>query len=91
MENVKTRRWGPFRQEWYSICSGHNWRKYTEETCPRCQKGQWINVWRQAAGSFVFERWPDVWRWWANHRWNVLARAESRWLESVFPGLRRRR
>jgi hypothetical protein len=28
--------------------------------------GSWINVWRRRVGSFVYKRWPRLWRWWAN-------------------------
>lgn len=77
----QTRRWGPFRQEWYSICSqawGH------DENCPRCAAGHWVNVWAHAVESVFYKMFPGVWRWWVN-RPNSRTR---RRLEKWFPGLR---
>lgn len=78
---LETRRWGPFRQEWYSICSSHRHR--TME-CPRCQTGRWINVWESAFGGVVYRVHKPTWIWWAN-RPNAKGK---RWLETVFPNLK---
>jgi hypothetical protein len=45
-----SRGWGPWRQEWYSICSAH-FRPhvntyYTSDTDgPECPSGRWYNAW----------------------------------------------
>jgi hypothetical protein len=39
---IGTKGWGPWRYDWYSICSapyGH------DKFCIRCQAGSWHNVW----------------------------------------------
>ena len=79
--NIRSRGWGPWREEWYSICSAHRGYK---ETCNLCNKGTWVNVYKQAAGYFIFERWPDLWRWWANRPWSPRRKK----LEGWFPGLK---
>lgn len=43
-DNLKigTKGWGPWRYDFYSICSapyGH------DKDCPRCAAGNWYNVW----------------------------------------------
>ena len=37
---MRTRGYGPWQQDWYSICSRHH--KY-DPNCRLCQKGQWVN------------------------------------------------
>ena len=60
---VPTIGWGPWRKEWYSICSGHYlWN----EECSICNVGRWVNVWRHAVGHVIYRVAPGVWRWWAN-------------------------
>lgn len=55
--------WGPFRYQWYSICSGH----YNfDADCDRCIAGSWSNCWAHKVGHFVYENEPEVWRWWVN-------------------------
>lgn len=79
---MRTRFSGPFRQEWYSICSRH---QHYSASCGLCQTGQWRNVWRQAAGSWVYDRSPALWRLWANRpHWN----GSRTFLEDTFPRLR---
>lgn len=55
--------WGPFKYQWYSICSGHI---YHDVNCERCMAGSWINCWLHEVSSFVFKHDPDLWRWWVN-------------------------
>jgi len=62
---MKTKGWGPFRYDWFSICSKH-YRH--DELCELCQCGSWINHWKWLFGHFVFKRNPDLWRWWVNGR-----------------------
>src|SRR5277367_4066805 len=55
--------WGPFKYQWYSICSAHNGQV---EDCSRCMVGEWINCWAHEIGSFIYNHDPILWRWWAN-------------------------
>lgn len=63
--------WGPFRYEWYSICSGHSknsdGKYYGHDTsCNRCMAGRWTNCWMHEISSFVYDHEPELWRWWVN-------------------------
>jgi hypothetical protein len=63
--------WGPFRYEWYSICSGHSRNKngnyYGHDIdCPRCMAGRWINCWLREIGSYFHDNYYPLWFWWAN-------------------------
>jgi hypothetical protein len=60
---MPSRRWGPFRQEFYSICSAHY---HNDPSCPRCRAGAWKNVWGTAFSLFVFKVSPERWQWWQN-------------------------
>lgn len=87
-EGLKTRRWGPFRQEWYSICSAH--RSHDPE-CPRCQSGRWINIYKAAGSSILYKVSPRLWRIWANRRNSGF----NKWLKSsmgrkAFPNMKPR-
>lgn len=78
---VRSRGWGPWRCDWYSICSRHGrWRS----DCPLCQSGQWVNRWARVGGGIVCRVCPRFLVWWVN-RPNSKTR---RWLRSVFPNLR---
>ena len=76
-----THGWGPFKYEWFSICSMH--RDFSE-TCAACGKGQWINCWAHAIDAVFYTVTPWLWRWW-NNRPTSKSR---RFLEDAFPGLR---
>lgn len=76
--------WGPWRCDWYSICSHH--RDHDPE-CKRCLTGRWVSHWAHAVGHLVYLSVPGVWRWWVN-RPDSKSR---RFLEQTFPGLRGRR
>ena len=52
-----------WREQYLSICSQH---QADDPTCPRCQHGSWVNVWRTRVGQFVFAISPSLWRWWTN-------------------------
>ena len=62
---------GPFRYQWYSICSGHsvnadgNYYNY-EVDCPRCAVGTWENCWNIEISHFFYKNDPELWRWWVN-------------------------
>lgn len=86
MRTLPSRRWGPFRQEWYSICSaGHD--EGPNGNCDRCRAGMWHNVVAQRIGHAIYVRWPSVWRWWANRR---FFNRTARFLEGHFPNLKMR-
>lgn len=72
-DDLPTVGWGPFRYEWYSICSGHglndDGRYYWFDTdCPRCMAGVWTNCWKLAASHVVEKYCYPLWYWWANHK-----------------------
>lgn len=78
---MMTRGWGPWRQDWYSICSAH---MKPQTDCPNCQAGQWINTWNHALGGIVYRLHKPTWLWWAN-RPNSKTK---RFLRKHFPNLR---
>jgi hypothetical protein len=55
--------WGPWKKEWYSICSAHH---DVKPNCPRCMVGGYRNVWKTKFGHLVFKVSPRFWRWWVN-------------------------
>lgn len=57
-----TKGWGPWRRDWYSICSMHTYHP----DCQACQSGRWVNAWRVRASQAVFAISPSLWRRWAN-------------------------
>lgn len=63
-----------WRQEFYSICSHHMGR--TEPGCDLCNTGHWRNVRKRAVGHFIYQHWPNLWRWWVN-----LPPWKMRWLK----------
>lgn len=63
--------WGPFRYEWYSICSGHgvnvDGNYYSFDTsCDRCVAGHWVNCWMHEVDSFIHDHAYPLWYWWTN-------------------------
>lgn len=80
---MRSEKRGLFWWDWYSICSRH--RDHLE-TCRLCLTGQWkrrASVW----ASGVFHRaFPRLWRWWVNRPGGL----DRKFLETVFPGLRRK-
>lgn len=80
---LRSRGWGPLREEWYSICCfspGH------KKNCPRCHTGHWVNVWRQRIEHLHYKFFPAHWRRMANRPDSE----QRRRIESVFPGLKRK-
>lgn len=67
-----TRGWGPWGQEWYSICSKHMMHRHAD--CGLCQKGRWVNVWATTCSSVVYRLAPKLWIWWANRPNNPTRR-----------------
>jgi hypothetical protein len=58
-----TKGWGPWKQEWYSVCSAH--LNY-DSTCPRCLCGAWAFVWKVHVNNLTFKFFPKLWIWWIN-------------------------
>ena len=77
---MRTRGYGLKREEWYSICSAHDY----QPGCARCEAGHWSNIVVLRFSGMIYLVWPRLWRWWAN-RPNSRQR---RWLESIFPRLK---
>lgn len=51
--------YGPWKFEWYSICSTH----YTyEQDCLRCRNGQWVHVWTQFWSELFYKLFPSLWQ-----------------------------
>lgn len=74
INRLRTKGFGPFKKEWYSICSSHF---IYDEHCIRCTRGEWINVWRHFFGSKVYKYFPDFWRWWVNKYWARKQKAKK--------------
>ncbi len=78
---MKTKGWGPWRQDFYSICSQHTRSK---DNCIRCQSGTWVNNWMHNIEGLVYKLNYKLWFWWVN-RPNSKHRSE---LEKIFPNLK---
>lgn len=50
-DGLPTKGFGPFRKEWYSICSSHYFFKMD---CERCVIGTWENVWMNRLKSLFY-------------------------------------
>jgi hypothetical protein len=74
--------WGPWRRDWFSICSRHG--RGEELGCRMCMTGHY--VWRvnYNLNHFVYKRWPNLWRWWVNRPGSWTRKR----LEGWFPGLK---
>lgn len=64
---LKSKGWGPWKCEWYSICSMHY---FHDEFCSMCQAGSWRNCYKHIIESHIFDKNPDLWRRWANDKSN---------------------
>lgn len=78
---MRTRGWGPWRSDFYSLCSRH---RDGREDCPTCNAGQWVNRIVHRIDALIYRHLPKFWLWWHN-RPNSKAR---RTLEEFFPNLR---
>jgi hypothetical protein len=59
--------WGPWRYEWYSICSGHASNIYpVDPNCNRCMSGKWVNVWAHKIEHVIYTLAPWLWIRWVN-------------------------
>lgn len=61
----EVRGFGPWKQEWYSICSRHLHR---DNTCNLCQVGSWENVWKLKLSQTIYKCCPNLWKWWKNRK-----------------------
>lgn len=62
---MKTRGWGPWRENWFSFCSMHY--KH-DDNCHICQSGFWKNHWNWKIGCFVYFVSPTFWIWYNNRK-----------------------
>ena len=60
---LKTKGWGPWKYEWYSVCSAH---QNPHDNCVCCQAGDWQNSYKQYIISYIYERNYNIWFKWAN-------------------------
>lgn len=77
-QKLLSRYWGPFKQEWYHICSAH---QGFDSSCNLCLHGKWVNVVTNKFSSFVFKVSPSIWKWWMNRpkiKKNVLTMHKMR-------------
>ncbi len=84
MPEPGSRGWGPFREEWFSVCSRHRTRT---AGCDACAAGQWKNILLVDLNGVFYRRFPRLWHAWANRPFLNPSRT---FLEKTFPGLRRR-
>ena len=63
MNKLKSKGIGPWKYEWYSVCSAHI---YLKDSCAQCQVGTWINCYKQSISSYIFDKNPNLWCWHAN-------------------------
>lgn len=82
---MKTRYWSIFKQDWYSICSGHSAHE-TEDTCIRYQSGEWRNRTLYKCSNLIYNRLPNLWRWWVNLSMNKNRFTKR--LQKWFPNLK---
>ena len=76
---------GLLRQEWFSVCSQH---RAPVEDCARCEQGEWKYIAWLEIEHGLFKLSPRLWKAWANRPYLNPSR---RFLESVFPRLRKKR
>ena len=78
----------PTNFKWFSICSMHHEYKID---CGMCNAGRWVNDELHEFEHWLYERYPKIWREWANRETQLGQPGhEARtFLERVFPGLRR--
>ena len=62
---IPTRGWGPFRYDWFSICSRH---QDHDPSCILCKQGSWMNHWKWLIGQLIYLISPPLWMWWVNRK-----------------------
>lgn len=78
---MRSKGWGPFTYDWYSICSAH--RDYRDD-CPRCNAGLWYNRYWRVVDHQLYVRWPVCWRLVHNLPWSRT----RRFIRKTFPNAR---
>lgn len=63
MKKLKSKGWGPWKYEWYSICSAHI---IHNTQCHMCNAGSWINCYQHKIENYIFKKNPNLWIRWAN-------------------------
>lgn len=63
MSKLETKGWGPWRSDWYSLCSAH---QQLNNNCYLCSAGYWQNRYMQKFSGAVYIICPKLWIWWAN-------------------------
>lgn len=63
----RTRGNGLKKEEWISFCSRH--QKYNED-CDICNTGMWVNIYLNKFDNLMFSRFPKLWQWYVNKRYN---------------------
>jgi hypothetical protein len=79
---LKSKGWGPWRAEWYSICSKH---QYGRDDCKLCQAGEWVNVWVNFISQQFHQHCYPLWYWWQN---GPRRKANLKSLQRWFPNLK---
>jgi hypothetical protein len=78
---------GPWKADWYSICSAHSPRLGDRDrSCRLCMTGHYVNRWRHGLERLAYRHAYPLWHWWANRP----SSRSRRFLEEVFPNLRGR-
>jgi hypothetical protein len=77
----KSQGWGPWRREWYSICSRHH-DPHTD--CHMCMTGHYSYVVLNHMEHFFYTHFYRLWHWWVN-RPNSASRKR---IETIFPKLK---
>ena len=52
-----------WKKRWISICSIH--LQYNEN-CNICNTGTWENVWLSSISGFIYDYFPNFWKWYVN-------------------------
>lgn len=60
----RTRFFGPFRQNWISICNRHSF--YYRKDCDTCNAGTWNNVITSKIQHYFYNHHYNIWYWWVN-------------------------
>ena len=71
---------GPFRAEWYSICSRHY--DYDPD-CNLCQCGSWHNVWARMIDHQIYNHAYWLWHWWHNRPNSRTRREHKKWFPNI--------
>ena len=85
MSKSYSRYWGPFRQEWYSICSAHQYGSPYSD-CDLCKCGRWVPVVDHMISQYFHNNHYKLWYWYVNH--DIFGYQMRRRLKKWFPNLK---